>query len=166
MSKKAKMILICIVVLAVAATGTAVAYMNMSDGSKDEVQMEVVNKYLEGYKNPNLAAVRSVVSDEMKETLPKNQKAFKKSIESTANPNGKIKSWKINTSEINPYVGQTYMEATIMTTKTTYNVAIDLTGSDDLGWKIRAVKDLGGSSQNPNMGGMGQSTSGQSHGMQ
>lgn len=146
-------LLVCVLVVA----ASAVAYVKIGEKSKDKKQIEIVNKYLEGYKNPDLAAVRDVVGPNMKERLPGDQKAFKKMVEQSDKSSGKIKDWKILASDTNEYVGQTMVDVTVNTTKVSYTVSFDITGDDKQGWKIRAVKDQKESNKSggANMGGMG-----------
>jgi hypothetical protein len=145
-------LLVCVLVVA----ASAVAYVKIGDKNKDKKQIEIVNKYLEGYKNPDLAIVRDLVGPDMKSRLPGDEKSFKKMVEESNKTNGKIKDWNIVASDTNQYVGQTMVDVKVNTTKLSYTVSFDITGDDVQGWKIRAVKDQKASqSGGANMGGMG-----------
>lgn len=165
MFNKKMIFLVGILVIAVIASGAGFAYIKISEKEKDKVQRAIVNKYLGSYRKPNVAALREIVSEDMKTALPGDQKAFKKQVERSNKANGKIKDWKIISSDANEYVGQTVVDVTINTSKKTYSVMFDMVGSDKNGWKIRAVKENAGSAPSANMGGMGQTAPG-SHGMQ
>jgi uncharacterized membrane protein YdfJ with MMPL/SSD domain len=166
MVSKKKVLIIGLVVLVMVIAGATVAYLKVEDKPKDKTQIDIVNKYLDGYKKPDLAAVRDVVSSDMKDRLPADQKAFKKQLDGEDKTNGRVTNWKILASDTNEYVGQTMVDVEVNTTKRKYTVYFDITGDDKQGWKIRAVKekkanDTGGA----NMGGMGMQAP-ENHGMQ
>jgi hypothetical protein len=167
MSNKKKILIIGLIVCVLAIAGSAVAYVKLSERGKDKAQIEIVNKYLKAYRTPDLAAVKDVVSEEMKTSLPEDQKAFKGMVERADKSKGRIKDWSIIGSDTNQYVGQTMVGVTVNTTKTSYEVVFDISGDDKQGWKIRAVKDMkADQSSTPNMGGMGGQTAPGNHGMQ
>jgi hypothetical protein len=161
-----KVLFVGLLVLVLIVAGAAVAYVKMGEKPKDKIQIGAVNKYLDGYKNADLAKVRDIVSPDMKDRLPADQKAFKKQLDAEGKTNGRVTGWKILASDTNEYVGQTMVDVEVNTTKRKYTVYFDIVGDDKQGWKIRAVKEKkANDAGSANMGGMGMQAP-ENHGMQ
>jgi hypothetical protein len=115
------------------------------DSAKSRPAIEVVDKYLGGYRDANLKAVRDSVSVEMMESLATSQTVFANEVKSAAN--ARPTSWTITSVETNEHTGQSMVRVQVKSGKSTVDVEIEVFDYNE-GLRVRNVKDLG----NPNAG--------------
>lgn len=119
--------------------------MGYADSAKSKPAVEVVDKYLAGYRDANLAAVQGAVSVEMAESLPASQTLFAQGLKVGAE--GRPTSWTITSVETNEHTGQSLVRVSVKAAKRTANVEIEVFDYNE-GLRVRNVKDL----DNPNAG--------------
>jgi hypothetical protein len=140
---------------AIALIGVA-AWLAISyaDSAKSKPAIEVVDKYLSGYRDANLKGVQGAVSVEMAESLPTSQTAFAQALK--AGSDGRPVSWTVTSVETNEHTGQSLVRVSVKAAKRTAHVEIEVFDYTE-GLRVRNVKDL----DNPNAGtgaGSGQTT--------
>jgi hypothetical protein len=135
--------------------------MGYAESAKSRPAIEVVDKYLGGYRDANLKAVKDSVSVEMMESLATSQTVFANEVKSAAE--ARPTAWTITSVETNEYTGQSLVRAQVKTGKGTTNVEIEVFDYSE-GLRVRNVKDL----DNPAAGtgvGSGTETTGAPQGM-
>jgi hypothetical protein len=113
---------------------------------KPQPDVQLVDKYFTGYRDANLSLVRSSVSADLLESLPTTQGVFEKRIKDA--PDTRVKSWRVTRIDRNPYIGQSMVDVSVVTAKSTYNVEMDVFDFTE-GLRIRQVKDLSGADSSP-----------------
>jgi hypothetical protein len=134
--KRARTVAVIMVLVAVVAVGAAWATWNFRP--KPQPDVDLVNKYLNGFKAGNLEAVRTSVSTDMLGTLPGTNDTFKSQVKNS--PNGQIQAWEVTKVDRNEFIGQSIIDVTVRSTVRTYALEFDVLGLPE-GLKIRAVRD-------------------------
>jgi hypothetical protein len=119
--------------------------MGYADSAKSKPVIQVVDKYLTGYRDGNLKAVQDSVSVEMAESLPTSQTVFTEGLKTS--PDARPTSWTITSVETNEYTGQSLVRAKVVAAKRTANIEIEVFDYTE-GLRVRNVKDV----DNPNAG--------------
>lgn len=103
--------------------------------------VQVVEKYLAGYRDAKLAEVQSTVNADILNALPGSQAAFAQSIkDAAASPQGRVKSWYVKSVDRDEYNSQSMIDVVVTTNKRTATLEFDVLGLDK-GFLIRNVKD-------------------------
>jgi hypothetical protein len=104
--------------------------------------VQVVEKYLSGYRDANLTQVQSSVAADIADGLPSSQAAFAQAIKDSANASqGRVKSWYIKNVDRDVYNDQSMVDVVVTTNKRTATLEFDVLGLEN-GFFIRNVKDL------------------------
>jgi hypothetical protein len=129
-----------VVVAAVALVGALIWAGTVYFQPHPDVQ--VVEKYLSGYRDGNLAKVQSSVSADIADALPGNQALFASGIkDSGASPQGRVKSWYVKNVDRDVYNNQSMIDVVVTTNKRTATLEFDVLELEN-GWFIRNVKDI------------------------
>jgi hypothetical protein len=113
--------------------------MGYAESAKSKPAIAVVDKYLGGYRDANLKAVRDSVSVEMTESLATSQTVFAKEVKAAAD--ARPTAWTITSVETNEYTGQSMVRVNVKRAKSTVDVEIEVFDYNE-GLRIRNVKDL------------------------
>lgn len=133
--------------------------MGYAESAKSKPAIEVVNKYLGGYRDAKLKAVQDAVSVEMAESLPTSQTLFAQGLKEGAD--GRPSSWTVTSVETNEHTGQSLVRVSVKAAKRTANIEIEVFDYNE-GLRVRNVKDV----DNPDAGtGSGTETTGAPQGM-
>lgn len=124
---------LCVVAAVVAVGWFAVGYF------APHPDIDLVNKYLAGYRDANLKEVQESVSGDLLDGLPTTQTVFAQRI--AQSPSTRVKSWTVTHVERNTYVGQSMIDVTVVTAGRTYKARVDVFGFTE-GLRVREVKDL------------------------
>jgi hypothetical protein len=108
---------------------------------KPQPDLKVVDTYLTGYRDANLALVEATVDSDVAETLPATQSIFAYTAKNAVA--GQVKSWRVKNVSRNEYVGQSTIDVAVTTTKNrTFTVQFDVLNlSKTTGYRIRSVID-------------------------
>lgn len=107
--------------------------------------VQTVEKYLSGYRDGNLAAVKSTVSGNIQETLPSSQEAFNQDVKASAtatSSEGRVQSWYVKSVDRDAYNSQSMVDMVVTTSKRTATLEFDVLEVADNMFVIRNVKDL------------------------
>jgi hypothetical protein len=105
---------------------------------KPQPDIELIGKYINGYKDGKLTEVRSTVSSEMLGSLPGSATVFASQAKQV---NSSIKSWHVKSVERNEYVGQSIVDIVLVTASGAHNMEFDIMQLPE-GLRIRSVVDL------------------------
>jgi hypothetical protein len=105
---------------------------------KPQPDVELINKYIRGYQDGDLAAVKSTVSADMLASVPGSATVFAKQAKQV---NSAIKSWYVKSAQRNEYVGQSIIDVVLTTASGDHNMEFDIMQLPE-GLRIRSVVDL------------------------
>lgn len=156
-SQRLKTVIIAILGAAALVAVVAWAANQYFESAETKPVIAVIEKYMTGYRDADLAAVKSTISGEMAESIPGSQTAFAALVKESAD--GRVKSWSVNKIDRNEYVDQSMVEVTVVSSKRTYELVFDIFHFSE-GLRIRSVSeanqpDAGGSQNASATGGQG-----------
>lgn len=159
-SQRLKTVIIAILGAAALVAVVAWAATQYFESAETKPVTALIDKYMSGYRDADLTAVKSSISGEMAESLPGTQTAFAKLVKDSAD--GTVKSWNITKIDRNEYVDQSMVDVKVVSSKRTYELVFDVFHFTE-GLRIRSVTEAGKSGSGPSQN--ASATGGQGMGM-